>query len=85
MRPNAGELQVLDEADADLAGLTEGVGPHPVLNGVHTTTIAGLARPEIREDDGGVTVRTPGLTVEFRSAHVEISGTSILVRLGPAG
>jgi hypothetical protein len=87
LRPgnDAGELQVLDEADADLACLTEGVGPHPIFNGVHTTTISGLARPEVREDDGGVTVTAPGLTAELESAHVETTGTSILACLEPAG
>lgn len=86
---DAGELQMLDGEETKLAGvradveaLSEGVGPHPIFNGVRRLVIAGLGKPETAVTQAGVTVRAPGLTADFKGASLEVSGTEVLVRLG---
>lgn len=67
------------------SALTEGVGPHPILNGVLRATVAGLdEEPAVEEAGGRVTVTTPTLTAEFEGAGVERSDEQIVIRL-PAG
>lgn len=80
---DAGELQAIDEAEADIEALTDGVGPHPLFNGVRRMVVAGLAKPAVVSDSRQVTVRVPGFTVEFRNATVQVIGTEVLVRLEP--
>lgn len=80
---DAGELRVIDEADADVETLTEGAGPHPLFNGVRRLTIAGLAKPTIETEGGEVTIRAPGCTAHFKSAAAEVNGTEVVVRLHP--
>jgi hypothetical protein len=81
---DAGEIRVIDEEVADLETLTEGVGPHPLFNGVRRATVAGLARPQIERAGGAVTVRAPGCTARFVSAVAEVSRRQVLVRLRDA-
>jgi hypothetical protein len=76
--------KVIDEEVADLETLTEGVGPHPLFNGVRRATVAGLARPQIERAGGAVTVRAPGCTARFVSAVAEVSRRQVLVRLRDA-
>jgi hypothetical protein len=78
---DAGELRAIDVAGADLEALTEGVGPHPLFNGVRRVTIAGLAKPEINREGRQVSLTAPGLTARFKDADVQVSGTELLVRL----
>jgi len=78
---DAGELQAIDEAGVDIEVLTEGIGRHPLFNGVRSATIAGLMKPEIRTEDRHVTIRAPGLTAQFQNARVQVSSTEVLVLL----
>jgi hypothetical protein len=78
---DAGDLEAIDEAGADLEAITEGVGPHPLFNGVRRITIAGLAKPVTTTELGKVTVRAPGFTAQFKNAGLEVKGTEVLVRL----
>lgn len=78
---DAGDLEAIDEAGADLEAITEGVGPHPLFNGVRRITIAGLAKPVTTTEGGKVTVRAPGLTAQFKNAGLQVKGTEVLVRL----
>jgi len=80
---DAGELRVIDEAGADVEGLTEGVGPHPLFNGVTTLMVAGFAEPQITAAGSEVTVRAPGFTAQFTSATVATSGTTVFIRIHP--
>ncbi len=79
---DAGELLVLDEAGADVEALTEGVGPHPLFNGVRRVVVAGMAEPQVEQSGTGVALRAPGLTADFKQASVETSGSGVVVRLG---
>jgi hypothetical protein len=79
---DAGDLRAIDEADADIEALTEGVGPHPLFQGVRRVVLTGLVEPKVSEAKGKVGVRAPGLTVEFFGATVTRSGEVITVRVG---
>jgi hypothetical protein len=78
-----GELEAIDEADADIDALTEAAGEHPLYAGVRRVTIAGLAEPEVLAQDGAVTARAPGLTVSFRGARAESSGHTVTIHCAP--
>ena len=79
----AGKLEAIDDQGADLAALTEGVGPHPLFNGVRRAEIAGLSKPEVETLEGGVTLRAAGFSASFAHASVETNGTQLLIRLHP--
>lgn len=80
---DAGELRLIDEAGADVEGLTEGVGPHPLFNGVLTLTVAGLAEPHATTAGTEVSVRAPGFTTRFTSATVATRGTTVYINVNP--
>ncbi len=63
------------------AVLTEGVGPHPILNGVHRLILAGLEKePKIEVRDGRVVVDLPFFSADFHGAAVEKSGKTLFMR-----
>ena len=79
---DAGELEAIDEAGADVELLTEAAGPHPLFTGVARVTIAGFARrPEVSDDGGRIVLRAPGFTASFRDAELEERGRVLVVRL----
>lgn len=75
---NAGSrLEVLDRS-----ALSEGVGPHPLFNGVRRLTVTGLAgEPVVREAEGAVVIEAPGFQGAFAGARLERDGTTLVVRL----
>jgi hypothetical protein len=73
----AGRLEVLN-AEA----LTDGVGPHPLFQGVRRVQLTGLAEPQLSEAEGKVGVRAPGLTLEFIGALVAQGDRLITVQVG---
>ena len=77
-----GALEIMDGA-----ALTEGVGPHPMFNGVRRLLLAGLpSAPEVTQNEDVVVISASGLSAEFRGARVERADRTIHVRLsGPAG
>ena len=79
----AGRLEALDAAGADVEALTDGVGPHPLFNGVRRVEVAGLDEPEVRDEGGTVTVRAPGVAATFRGAVLDRRGRTVTVRLAP--
>lgn len=74
----AGKLAVLDAA-----ALTEGVGPHPLFQGVRRVVLTGMDEPVVTEADGTVRLRAPGVTLQFKGAKVARVGDVITVRLSP--
>lgn len=80
---DAGELRLIDEAGADVEGLTEGVGPHPLFNGVMTLTVGGLAQPEASASGNEVTVRAAGFTAHFRGATLTTRERTAYITLAP--
>jgi hypothetical protein len=81
-----GELQAIDEAGIDIEAFTEGIGPHPLFNGIRRLVVAGLAKPDVATEGGTVTIRGSGFTATFKGAGVRTDGTTVVVRVaGPAG
>ncbi len=78
---DSGQIEAMDGDDADLEALTEGIGPHPLFNGMDRVVIAGLAKPEIETAGGQVVIRGAGLTATFEKAVVSESDTELLVQL----
>ena len=76
-----GALQVIDEGNADVEAFTEGVGPHPLFNGVRRLTVAGLAKPEVATEGGQVTIQGSGFMATFKNAIAQVNGSEIVVRL----
>jgi hypothetical protein len=66
----------------DRAALTEGVGPHPLFNGVRVVTVTGMAAPVVVSDSAGVLlVHATGVEVRLRGARADTTGQTIHVRL----
>ena len=64
--------------------LTEGVGPHPLFNGIHRLMLTGLEdEPEVGGQQEHVVVSLPTFRMEFRGASVQKSGKQVCVRLEP--
>ena len=76
---DAGSLELLDQAGVDVEALTEGAGAHPLFNGVRRVSIAGMGKPETSTEGGRVTVRAPGVTIQFSNVTVRLEGTETLV------
>ncbi len=82
---DAGQMTAIDETDADVEARTEGIGPHPIFNGVSWVEVILSVRPAASSTGGTVTIKGPGFTAEFRNATLDQSGRQLLVQLnGPA-
>jgi hypothetical protein len=81
---DAGQMTAIDEAGADLEARTEGVGPHPLFNGIAWVEVAGLAKPTIERAPGRLVIRAPGFSADFKNATAQESGQQLLVQLGTA-
>jgi hypothetical protein len=72
---SAGSLEAIDR---DV--LTQGVGPHPLFNGVRRVVVAGLVdEPAVVRNDSTATIQGSGLTAEFRGAQVRRNGMTLVV------
>jgi hypothetical protein len=75
----AGSVQVLGDTV-----MTEGLGPHPLFNGVKRVVLAGLeSEPAVETRDEGVQISLPAFTADFNGATVDKLDKEIYVRLGP--
>ncbi len=62
--------------------LTEGVGPHPLFNGVRRVTIVRLpAEPQVEAQADTVQIVLPTLSARFRGARVERTGWQTTIHL----
>jgi hypothetical protein len=78
---DAGQLTAIDEGGADVEARTEGIGPHPIFNGVSWVEVVLSVRPAVSRTGGTLTIKGPGFTAEFRDATLDESGRQILVQL----
>jgi hypothetical protein len=63
--------------------LTEGVGPHPLFNGVRRMLLTGLREePSVATDEARVTVTTPCCVADLSGAVVSVSDSTVTIRLG---
>jgi hypothetical protein len=67
---DSGQLEAIGQTEADIEVLTEGVGPHPLFNGIQRVVITGLAKPDVKIEGEHVTVRVSGLATSFERASV---------------
>lgn len=79
----SGQVTVIDEEGADIEALSEGIGPHPLFNGVRRAVIAGVREPEVQVDSiaARVSIRMPGVTADFRGATVRRVREEVIVEL----
>jgi hypothetical protein len=76
---DAGSAQVLGDTV-----MTEGLGPHPLFNGVTRVVLAGLdSEPAVEARGEDVRISLPAFTADFHGANVEKLDKEIYVRLGP--
>ncbi|HUP65178.1 MAG TPA: hypothetical protein VM557_07850 [Thermoanaerobaculia bacterium] len=73
----AGVLEILNAR-----ALTEGVGPHPLFQGFRRVVVTGLPEPVVTQEGETVSVRAPGVTLDFKNSSVSRNGEVITVRLG---
>jgi len=78
---DAGVMTALDGDGADIEARTEGVGPHPMFNGVAWVEVVLSARPAVRKAEGRLVISGPGFTAEFKDATLIESGRQLLVQL----
>jgi len=76
-----GYVEALDDETADITALTEGVGPHPLFNGVRRVVIVVPSDSVVIESDGRVKVTAPGMGLSFEHASVRKSGGDVIVAL----
>ena len=80
-----GQMTAIDEEGADVEARTEGIGPHPIFNGVSWVEVVLSVRPTVTRTAGTLIIKGTGFTAEFRNATLDEAGRQILVQLnGPA-
>lgn len=64
------------------ASVTEGIGAHPLFNGIRRLTVAGLAaEPSLADSAGTLTIGGAGLTGTLKGARVERGDHLVTIRL----
>lgn len=79
------EIEMVRSGDSSMEALSQGVGPHPLFNGVRRLTVAGLSEREVRNDGKQVTIRAPGLTARFEGAELREVGRDVVISWRPQG
>ena len=70
---DAGQMTAIDEDGADVEARTEGIGPHPIFNGVSWVEVVLSVRPTVTRTAGTLIIKGPGFTAEFRNATLDES------------
>lgn len=74
-------VTAVDEGAVDIVALTEGLGPHPLFNGVRRAVIAGPASPAVSTDGDRVSIDTNGLQLECTGARVDVRPGEVVITL----
>jgi hypothetical protein len=62
------------------AALTEGIGDHPLFQGVAKLVVTGLpAKPQLEDMKGVLHLRAQGIYLELKEAQVEFRDTDTIV------
>lgn len=75
---DGGQVEVMGQTS-----LSDGIGTHPLFNGLKTLQVTGLPPPIVQQTDGGVTVTADGLALSFKKATATISGETVRIRVLP--
>ena len=78
---DACKATAIDEGGVDVEVLTDGVGPHPLFNGLRRAEVAGLAKPVVAITGDRVTITTAGLQMDCARATAQESGNTVRVSL----
>ena len=78
---DAGSMIALEEEGVDIEARTEGVGPHPMFNGVAWAEVVLSIKPAVQRTTGVLRIYGPGFSAEFRDATLIESGRQLLVQL----
>lgn len=74
-------MTAIDEGSVDIVALTEGLGPHPLFNGVRRVIIAGPKSPVVMTDGDRVGIDTNGLQLECTGAKVDVRPGEVVITL----
>ncbi|MEO7996250.1 MAG: hypothetical protein ABI852_02330 [Gemmatimonadaceae bacterium] len=76
---NLGQIEILNTE-----ALTVSAGVHPIMQGFRSLTVTGLAKPEISDSLGTITVKAPGVSLRFSKSFVQVDSMTVTVKLrGP--
>lgn len=65
------------------SALTEGIGPHPLFDGISRITVAGIEEePRVVADATRVMVKTPECEAEFEGGYFSGADSSIVITIG---
>ena len=78
---NRCRMTAIDEGSVDIVALTEGLGSHPLVNGVRRVVIAGPRSPVVTTDDERITIDTSGLQLECAGANVDVRPGEVVITL----
>ena len=78
---NRCRMTAVDEGTVDIVALTEGLGPHPLFNGVRRVIIAGPVSPVVSHDQDRVSIDTNGLQLECTGARVDVRPGEVVITL----
>ncbi len=72
-----GQIEVLNART-----LTQGMGEHPLFNGIDRMEVGGLEEPRVVSSGTSIEVVAPGLSAKFKSATATTTGSVVTVQLG---
>ncbi|MFT3808084.1 hypothetical protein [Arenimonas sp.] len=75
---DGGQVEVIGAAS-----LSEGLGAHPLFNGLKSLQITGLPPPTVQQVNGGAIITAQGLALQFKKATATTSGETVRVVLLP--
>ena len=78
---NRCRVTAIDEGRVDIIALTEGLGSHPLFNGVRRVVIAGPASPVVSTDGDRVSIDTNGLQLECTGARIDVRPSEVIITL----
>lgn len=78
---NRCRITAIDEGSVDMVALTEGLGNHPLFNGVRRVIIAGPVSPVVSTDQDRVSIDTNGLQLECSGARVDVRPGEVVITL----
>jgi hypothetical protein len=78
---NRCRMTAIDEGAVDIVALTEGLGNHPLFNGVRRVVITGPRSPVVMTDGDRVGIDTNGLQLECSGARVDVRPGEVVITL----
>jgi hypothetical protein len=74
-------MTAIDEGAVDIVALTEGLGNHPLFNGVRRVVVVGPKSPVVMTDGDRVGIDTNGLQLECTGAKADVRPGEVVITL----